>query len=179
MKEEGILVEKRADGIFIIQINRPSKRNAIDSHHARLLFQAIKDFEASDSKVAILYGKGDFCTGFDLKEASSHHYNAEQELIMEWQPNSSGRGPMGPTRHFPSKPIIAAVTGYCVAGGLELALWCDLIVSHPGGTFGVFCRKVGVPLIDGGTIRLSAIIGLNRAREMILTGREVLGEEAY
>lgn len=86
---------------------------------------------------------------------------------------------MGPTRLTPSKPIIAAVTGYCVAGGLELALWCDMIVSHEEATFGVFCRKVGVPLIDGGTIRLSSIVGLNRARDMILTGREVRGREAY
>lgn len=87
--------------------------------------------------------------------------------------------PLGPSRFFISKPIIAAVTGYCVAGGLELACWCDMIVSHDEATFGVFCRRVGVPLIDGGTIRIAKIVGLNRARDLILTGRELKGKEAF
>ncbi|MFO7963823.1 MAG: crotonase/enoyl-CoA hydratase family protein [Desulfobacterales bacterium] len=166
-----ILTEKN-DRVFTIIINRPDVRNAVDGKTAGLLAQTFREFEAdNDADVAVLWGAGGcFCAGADLKavaESSSSHRLEE-----------NGDGPMGPSRMLLFKPVIAAVSGYAVAGGLELALWCDLRVVEKSAVFGVFCRRWGVPLIDGGTIRLPRLIGLSRAMDMILTGRPIESEEA-
>ena len=138
-----------------------------------LLREAFLAFDADESQsVAILTGRGGtFCAGYDLKVAAGRTTPALH--------NSDGPGPMGPTRHLLTKPVIAAVEGYAVAGGLELALWCDMRVASESAKFGVFCRRWGVPLIDGGTVRLPRLIGHSRALDMILTGREVGAREAY
>ncbi len=164
-----ILVEKRAT-VTIVTINRPECRNAVDHETSRLLLNAFQEFESDpESAVAILTGTGRaFCAGYDLKTVS-----AGQNLN-----DPTGDGPMGPTRLLLSKPVIAAVEGHAVAGGLELALWCDLRVAATTAIFGVFCRRWGVPLIDGGTVRLPRLIGHSRALDMILTGRPVGAEEA-
>ncbi len=156
-----------ADRITIVTIQRPEARNAVDRDTAEALAYAFREFDADPrSDVAILTGAdGNFCAGADLKKFNNH-------LIAE------GDGPMGPTRMRLSKPVIAAVEGFAVAGGLELALWCDLRVAARNATFGVFCRRFGVPLIDLGTVRLPRLIGQSRAMDMILTGRGVSGEEA-
>ncbi|MBO9547594.1 crotonase/enoyl-CoA hydratase family protein [Caulobacter sp.] len=165
-----VLVE--TDGpVWTVTINRPDKRNAVDPETALQLRAAFDAFEADEvAAVAILTGAGGaFCAGFDLHVAASgegEHYDPE------------GEGPMGPTRRLLSKPVIAAVEGHAVAGGLELALWCDLRVAAQDATFGVFCRRWGVPLIDGGTVRLPRLIGQGRALDMILTGRAVGASEA-
>lgn len=153
-----------------ITINRPECRNAVNPATADALRDAFTEFEADDTaQVAVLAGAdGNFCAGFDLKSVGSANGRYEPE----------GVGPMGPTRLLLTKPVIAAVEGYAVAGGLELALWCDLRVASQTAVFGVFCRRWGVPLIDGGTVRLPRIIGQGRALEMILTGRPVAAEEA-
>ena len=153
-----------------IIINRPDCRNAVDPETAATLRTAFLDFEADESaQVAILAGAGgNFCAGFDLKSVGSGKDRYEPE----------GAGPMGPTRMLLTKPVIAAVEGYAVAGGLELALWCDLRVASETAIFGVFCRRWGVPLIDGGTVRLPRIVGQGRALDMILTGRPVEAQEA-
>lgn len=155
----------------IIQIERPSRRNAVDGPTAERLADAFHDFDHDDQyDVAILTGTdGSFCAGADLKAVANGSGNSVKE---------TGRGPMGPTRMILSKPVIAAVEGHAVAGGLELALWCDLRVASRSAIFGVFCRRWGVPLVDGGTIRLARLIGQSRALDMILTGREVTSEEA-
>lgn len=157
--------------VTIVTIDRPDVRNAVDSPTARRLRQAFDAFESeSDQLVAILTGAGDtFCAGFDLREAA-----AGGEPTFD----PTGDGPMGPTRRLLTKPVIAAVEGHAVAGGLELALWCDLRVVSRSATFGVFCRRWGVPLIDGGTVRLPRLIGQGRALDMILTGRAVRADEA-
>ena len=156
--------------IRTVTIDRPACRNAVDPATADALRQAFVDVEADDSvAVAVLTGAGGhFCAGFDLRAVGSgeDHYDPE------------GVGPMGPTRMLLSKPVIAAVEGYAVAGGLELALWCDLRVASRSAIFGVFCRRWGVPLIDGGTVRLPRIVGQGRALDMILTGRPVDAAEA-
>ena len=153
-----------------IIINRPDCRNAVDPVTAATLRTAFLDFEADEfAQVGILAGAGgNFCAGFDLKSVGSGKDRYEPE----------GVGPMGPTRMLLTKPVIAAVEGYAVAGGLELALWCDLRVASETAIFGVFCRRWGVPLIDGGTVRLPRIIGQGRALDMILTGRPVAADEA-
>lgn len=155
----------------VITLNRPDARNAVDQPTAKALVEAFEQFEDNDGLlVAVLTGNGGvFCAGADLKAMGSDRAN-RVEL--------TGHGPMGPTRHLLSKPVIAAVEGYAVAGGLELAIWCDLRVAARDATFGVFCRRWGVPLIDGGTVRLPRLIGQSRALDMILTGREVVGDEA-
>ena len=155
----------------IIQIERPRRRNAVDAATAERLADAFHDFDNDDQyDVAILTGTdGTFCAGADLKAVVNGSGNSVKE---------TGRGPMGPTRMILSKPVIAAVEGHAVAGGLELALWCDLRVASRNSIFGVFCRRWGVPLVDGGTIRLARLIGQSRALDMILTGREVTSEEA-
>ena len=155
----------------IIQIERPRHRNAVDGPTAERLADAFHDFDNDDQyDVAILTGTdGTFCAGADLKAVANGSGNSVKE---------TGRGPMGPTRMILSKPVIAAVEGHAVAGGLELALWCDLRVASRSAIFGVFCRRWGVPLVDGGTIRLARLIGQSRALDMILTGREVTSEEA-
>jgi enoyl-CoA hydratase len=158
------------DGTFVVTIDRPDVRNAVDRDTAEQLSSAFRDFEASDSPVAILTGAGgNFCAGADLKAAAQGRPNRLAE---------DGDGPMGPSRMLLSKPVIAAVEGYAVAGGLELALWCDLRVASQEAMFGVFCRRFGVPLIDGGTVRLPRLIGHSRAMDLILTGRPVEAEEA-
>jgi enoyl-CoA hydratase len=168
-----VLIDRVHDGqIVIVKINRPEIRNAVDRDTADQLNQAFLDFDKDDeAKVAILYGGEEmFCAGADLKSISTGKRNNISE---------EGSGPMGPTRLRLSKPVIAAVAGFAVAGGLELACWCDLRVAKSNATFGVFCRRFGVPLIDGGTIRLPQLIGLSRAMDMILTGRAVSAQEAY
>ncbi len=161
------------DGTFVVTIARPEVRNCVDRETAQALADAFRAFEADDQlRVAILQGKsGCFCAGADLKEASRGGANANRVL-------ADGDGPMGPTRMQLDKPVLAAVEGHAVAGGLELALWCDLRIAARDAVFGVYCRRWGVPLVDGGTIRLPRLIGQSRAMDMILTGRGVSGEEA-
>jgi enoyl-CoA hydratase len=165
-----VLVEKKGV-VTTVVINRPEVRNAVDQPTAEALVEAFEGFEADEkARVAVLTGAGGFfCAGADLKALSQGTPNRLSE---------EGAGPMGPSRMFLSKPVIAAVAGYAVAGGLELALWCDLRVVERDAVFGVFCRRWGVPLIDGGTIRLPRMIGLSQALDMILTGRPVGAEEA-
>jgi enoyl-CoA hydratase len=167
---ESIRVEKH-DRVTTVVLNRPERRNAVDGPMAGELANAFKEFEADrESDVAVLWGAGgNFCAGADLKAVGTERGN-------EVEP--SGDGPMGPTRLKLSKPVIAAVEGYAVAGGLELALWCDLRVAATDAVFGVFCRRWGVPLVDGGTVRLPRLIGTSRAMDMILTGRPVDASEA-
>lgn len=157
--------------ITIFRLSRPERRNAIDRELADQLAEAFRDFEADDAqKIAILTGDGGhFCAGADLKS------------IAEGKPNRleiEGDAPLGPSRMMLKKPLIAAIAGYAVAGGLELALLADLRVAEESATLGVFCRRFGVPLIDGGTVRLPRIIGLGRALDLILTGRAVGSKEA-
>ncbi|BES70558.1 crotonase/enoyl-CoA hydratase family protein [Marinobacter nanhaiticus D15-8W] len=169
------LVITAADGpVCTITINRPDKRNAVDRPTARALRQAFEDFEANDTlKVAILTGNGgNFCAGADLTAM------ADPDLRNEIEPQGTGPGPMGPSRLWLDKPVIAAVNGYAVAGGLELALMCDMRIAGESAVFGVFCRRWGVPLIDGGTVRLPRIVGQGHAMDMILTGRPVQADEA-
>ena len=158
--------------IAIVTINRPEARNAVDQPTAAALADAFRRFDADDAlSVAILTGAGGtFCAGADLKAVATSRGNRVTE---------NGDGPLGCTRMLLSKPVIAAVEGFAVAGGIELALWCDLRVAARDATFGVYCRRFGVPLCDGGTIRLPRLIGMSRAMDMILTGRGVSGEEAF
>jgi enoyl-CoA hydratase len=160
--------------VRVVTLDRPEVRNAVDGEHAQGLYDAFRAFDADDSAaVAVLHGAGGvFCAGADLGAVS------RGEMPLPGTPEADDRGPMGPTRLKLSKPVIAAVDGYAVAGGLELALWCDLRVADPGATFGVFCRRWGVPLIDGGTVRLPRIVGLGIAMDLILTGRAVTADEA-
>jgi enoyl-CoA hydratase len=167
------MIGYRLDGaIAIITIERPAQRNALDGRTAQALAAAFRDFDADASlSVAILTGaEGHFCAGADLKA-----YAAGDRRKL----GDDGDGPMGPTRMRLSKPVIAAVEGYAVAGGCELALWCDLRVVSQTAVFGIFCRRFGVPLIDLGTVRLPRLIGHSRAMDLILTGREVRAQEAF
>jgi enoyl-CoA hydratase len=161
----------RAGPVTTVILDRPEVRNAVDGPTAALLAEAFADFEADpDAAVAVLTGaNGTFCAGADLKAIGSPQGNRIEP---------DGLGPMGPTRMRLSKPVIAAVAGHAVAGGLELALWCDLRVAEEDAVFGVFCRRWGVPLIDGGTVRLPQLVGLGRALDLILTGRPVPAAEA-
>lgn len=160
------------EGIMTITLARPERRNAVDGPTAAALADAFRAFESDESaRVAVLTGAGGvFCAGADLKALAGQ---ANSNAL-----NTHGDGPMGPTRMQLSKPVIAAIEGYAVAGGLELALWCDLRVASRSAVLGVFCRRFGVPLIDGGTIRLARLIGQSRALDMVLTGRAVEAEEA-
>lgn len=162
---------ERNGPVFTVILDRPHARNAVDGPTARALSDAFREFDADpEAAVAVLWGAGGtFCAGADLKAMGS----AQSNRVAE-----DGDGPMGPTRMRLSKPVIAAVSGYAVAGGLELALWCDLRVAEQDSTFGVFCRRWGVPLIDGGTVRLPRIVGEGRAMDLILTGRAVGASEA-
>ncbi|MCX7621442.1 MAG: crotonase/enoyl-CoA hydratase family protein, partial [Acidimicrobiales bacterium] len=157
--------------IVVVAINRPEVRNAVDRPTAEALAAAFRRFESDDDLlVAVLTGTGGtFCAGADLKGVAEGRGNRVTE---------EGDGPMGPTRMLLDKPVIAAVEGHAVAGGLELALWCDLRVAAEDAVFGVYCRRWGVPLIDGGTVRLPRLIGQSHALDLILTGRGVSGEEA-
>lgn len=162
----------RKGPVTTVILNRPAVRNAVDGVAAAALAEAFEDFDADpDASVAVLFGAGGtFCAGADLKAMGSPSGNRVE---------ADGRGPMGPTRMQLSKPVIAAICGHAVAGGLELALWCDLRVAQEDAVLGVFCRRWGVPLIDGGTIRLPQVVGMGRALDMILTGRPVPASEAY
>ncbi|HEX6500898.1 MAG TPA: crotonase/enoyl-CoA hydratase family protein, partial [Micromonosporaceae bacterium] len=171
MSGEAVRVERSGPVVTVI-LDRPEVRNAVDRATAQALTDAFRAFDEDDAAlVAVLWGAGGtFCSGADLR------------AIAAGQPNRvepDGDGPMGPTRMTLGKPVIAAVSGYAVAGGLELALWCDLRVVEEDAVFGVFCRRWGVPLVDGGTVRLPRIVGLGRALDMILTGRPVDASEAY
>ncbi|PRX05255.1 UNVERIFIED_ORG: enoyl-CoA hydratase [Actinomadura viridilutea] len=166
-------VRVERDGpVTTVILSRPEVRNAVDGPTAADLAEAFRAFDADpDASVAVLWGEGGaFCAGADLKAVGTERGNRVEP---------DGDGPMGPTRMRLSKPVIAAVSGYAVAGGLELALWCDLRVVESDATFGVFCRRWGVPLIDGGTFRLTRLIGRSRAMDLILTGRPVSAQEAY
>ena len=173
MSQATVLTERR-DAILVVTLNRPAVRNAVDRPTADALRQIFEDFEQDDSlAVAVLKGQGgNFCAGADLGAMS------DSQRRNQIDANGTGPGPMGPTRLSLSKPVIAAISGYAVAGGLELALWCDLRVAETSAVFGVFCRRWGVPLIDGGTVRLPRLIGHSRAMDMILTGRPVDAGEA-
>lgn len=165
-------VTERSDGpVRIIGLNRPHVRNAVNRETAQALADAFRRFDADDdAAVAVLYGEGGtFCAGADLKAISTGAANRLED---------DGDGPMGPTRMLLGKPVIAAIAGHAVAGGLELALWADLRVADDDAVFGVFCRRWGVPLIDGGTVRLPRLIGESRAMDLILTGRAVDAAEA-
>ncbi len=165
---------KRRGPVTVVTLDRPEARNAVDGEHALALLEAFRAFDADDgAKVAVLHGAGGtFCAGADLKAVAT----GEPWFV---RPGEDGPAGMGPTRLLLSKPVIAAVEGYAVAGGLELAVWCDLRVADPGAVFGVFCRRWGVPLIDGGTIRLPRLIGMSHAMDLILTGRPVDATEAH
>ncbi|GAA1025135.1 MULTISPECIES: crotonase/enoyl-CoA hydratase family protein [Amycolatopsis] len=165
-----VLVEH--DGpVTTIGINRPERRNAVDRATAEALADAFREFDASDASVAVLYGVGGtFCAGADLKAVSEGRGNRTEP---------DGDGPMGPTRLRLRKPVLAAVSGHAVAGGLELAIWADLRIAEETAVFGVFCRRWGVPLIDGGTVRLPRLIGRSHAMDLVLTGRPVGAEEAH
>lgn len=166
-----VIVEQQ-DRITIVTINRPDVRNAIDGPTAALLAEAFRRFDSDDnSDVAVLTGAdGTFCAGADLKAVAGGEGN---KVRMD------GDGPLGCSRMLLSKPVIAAVEGHAVAGGIELALWCDLRVAAEDAVFGVYCRRWGVPLVDGGTIRLTRLIGQSHAMDLILTGRGVSGSEAH
>ncbi|HVL01707.1 MAG TPA: crotonase/enoyl-CoA hydratase family protein [Dongiaceae bacterium] len=161
---------ERQGTVLTVIIDRPEVRNAVNGPTAVALAETFRRFDADDSlAVAVLCGNGNFCAGADLQAVASgeniNHLDAE------------GEGPMGPTRMLLNKPVIAAIEGHAVAGGLELALWCDLRVAADDAVMGVFCRRFGVPLIDGGTVRLPRLIGLSRALDLILTGRPINATE--
>jgi enoyl-CoA hydratase len=157
---------ERDGPVFTVLLHRPERRNAVDGATASALAEAFRAFDAdAGAAVAVLHGEGGvFCAGADLKAAGTQDGNRVAE---------DGDGPMGPTRMKLGKPVIAAIAGHAVAGGLELALWCDLRIAEEGAVLGVFCRRWGVPLIDGGTVRLPRLIGASRAMDMVLTGRPV------
>lgn len=166
-----IKIEKK-ERITTIILDRPEVKNAVDGITAQALANAFQEFdEDSESDVAVFYGaNGTFCSGADLKAIAQE--NKSNQL------SEKGNAPMGPSRMLLSKPVIGAISGYAVAGGLELALWCDMRVVEKSSILGVFCRRWGVPLIDGGTVRLPRLIGLSRALDLILTGRAVKADEA-
>ena len=165
-----VRVEKQGPVTTVI-LHRPEVRNAVDCETAQALAEAFAAFDGDDeAAVAVLWGEGGtFCAGADLKAVAAGRPNRLEP---------DGDGPMGPTRMLLGKPVIAAVEGHAVAGGLELAIWCDLCVAARDAVFGVFCRRWGVPLIDGGTIRLTRRLGHSHALDLILTGRGVSGDEA-
>ncbi|MFK3982823.1 crotonase/enoyl-CoA hydratase family protein [Micromonospora sp. NPDC050397] len=163
---------ERNGPITTVVLDRPERRNAVDGPTARALADAFRAFDADPTaSVAVLWGAGGtFCSGADLKAIGTPSGNRVEP---------DGDGPMGPTRMRLGKPVIAAIAGHAVAGGLELALWCDLRIAESDAVLGVFCRRFGVPLIDGGTVRLPRLIGESRAMDLILTGRAVPAVEAY
>jgi enoyl-CoA hydratase len=162
---------EKSGPVTTVVLSRPEVRNAVDRATAAALVEAFQAFERDEeARVAVLFGDhGTFCAGADLKAVAAGHLNELDE---------AGNGPMGPTRLLLRKPVIAAVAGHAVAGGLELALWCDLRVVEEDAVLGVFCRRWGVPLLDGGTVRLPRLVGLGQALDLILTGRPVSAGEA-
>jgi len=172
--------------ITVVTIDRPEARNAVDPEAAEALFRAFVDFDRDETAaVAVLAGAGGtFCAGFDLKHAATGidaAWFAEHDIdaSFDGRDDRPRKGPMGPTRLTLSKPVIAAIAGPAVAGGMELALWCDLRVMERSAYMGVYCRRWGVPLIDGGTVRLPRIVGQGRALDLILTGRQIKAEECH
>ncbi len=177
-----VRVEKK-DKVWTVIHSRAEARNAVDPRSADALVEAFTAFnDDPEAAVAVLWGEGGaFCSGFDLKHAASLSGDTRplEDLAYPLDDRPLPRGPMGPTRLELDKPVIAAVAGPAVAGGFELALWCDLRVMEESAYFGVYCRRWGVPLIDGGTVRLPRLVGAGRAMELILTGRTLPAEEAY
>lgn len=171
---QNVVVEDRGP-VRIVTINRPERRNAVDRETGDALYEIFQKFDTDDSvSVAILTGTNvAFCAGFDLKSIAEGGTLGRVEDGGE-----NDLGPMGPTRMVLSKPVIAAIEGHAVAGGMELALWCDLRVMADDATFGIYCRRFGVPLVDGGTFRLARLIGQSRAMDLVLTGRPVDASEA-
>ena len=169
-RPEAVRVE-RSGPVTTVVLSRPERRNAVDGPTAAALAEAFREFDADDTaSVAVLWGEGGtFCAGADLTAIGTDLQNRVE---------SDGDGPMGPTRMRLSKPVIAAISGHAVAGGLELATWCDLRVAEEDAVLGVFCRRWGVPLVDGGTVRLPRLIGESRALDLVLTGRPVGAQEA-
>lgn len=170
MADQAVRVERRGP-VHTVILSRPHVRNAVDGPTGAALCEAFEEFADDDSAaVAVLWGEGGtFCAGADLKAVGTE---------LGSRVEADGRGPMGPTRLRLGKPVIAAIAGHAVAGGLELALWCDLRVAAQDAVFGVYCRRWGVPLIDGGTFRLPRLIGTSHAMDMVLTGRPVAADEA-
>ena len=170
---------ERTGAAAVLTITRPERRNAVDRHTAEELLEGYRQFEADDdARALVLTGEGDkaFCAGADLKALAEEGPQATPEQAAAWV--DKPEGPMGFTRLTPSKPAIAAISGWCLAGGLELALWCDLRIAADGAKLGYPERRWGVPLIDGGTQRLPRIVGLGRALDMILSGRIIESDEA-
>ena len=166
------------DRVAVVTLHRPQRRNAVDGPTARALADAFRRFDADpDADVAVLHGEGGcFCAGADLQALSGGAGNIANGIANRI--DAHGDGPMGPTRMQLSKPVIAAIEGHAVAGGMELALWCDLRVVAEDAVMGIYCRRFGVPLVDGGTLRLPRLIGQSRAMDLILTGRAVHSAEA-
>ncbi len=166
---------EREGPVTTVVMDRPERRNAVDGAQAEALAAAFRSFDADpEARVAVLAGAGgSFCAGADLKALADAETSSDTNAVRP-----EGDGPLGPTRMELSKPVIAAVSGHAVAGGLELAIWCDLRVMEESAIFGVFCRRWGVPLVDGGTVRLPRLVGHGRAMDLILTGRPVGAEEA-
>lgn len=180
----------REGQVTVVTLDRPDVRNAVDSDTARALYQAFVAFDADpEARVAVFHGAhGHFCAGWDLQHGarlaaqspdSAHEVLSQLNFGTDESSSPAGPlGPMGPSRLLLSKPVIAAISGAAVAGGMELALWCDLRVMEEDAYFGVYCRRFGVPLIDGGTVRLPRLIGMGHAMDLILTGRQVEAAEA-
>ncbi len=180
---ESVRIEKLGD-VTVVTLDRPQVRNAVDEATARRLHEAFVAFDADDqARVAVFHGAhGHFCAGWDL-QAGARLARGEGEpralAGLDFEPGQlQPLGPMGPSRLLLSKPVVAAVSGAAVAGGMELALWCDLRVMEEDAYFGVYCRRFGVPLIDGGTVRLPRLVGMGHAMDLILTGRKVQAPEA-
>jgi len=167
-----VRIEHPSPAVTTVVIDRPEARNAVDGRTAKALAEAFREFDGDESqRVAVLCGEGgSFCAGADLKAIGTGRGNRVE---------TDGDGPMGPTRMRLGKPVVAAIEGHAVAGGLELAIWCDLRVAAADAVLGVFCRRWGVPLVDGGTVRLPRLIGTGRALDLILTGRAVPAAEAH
>lgn len=181
------LTTEKDGRVLIVTRHRHEARNAMDPESADQLTEAMKEFDKDDSvDVAVLYGAGgSFCAGWDLKYAATltdrdaFDRDMTRGLAFPTGANEAPRGPLGPTRLELSKPVIAAIEGPAVAGGMELALWCDLRVMAEDAFFGVFCRRWGIPLLDGGSVRLPRIVGRGRALDIIMTGRKVTADEAH
>lgn len=180
MERNAVLVEKQGP-VTVVTLDRPQVRNAVDSATARRLFEAFVAFdEDREASVAVFHGaNGHFCAGWDLQSGARAAGSGEVLAGLDFDSEDRrAQGPMGPSRLLLAKPVIAAVSGAAVAGGMELALWCDLRVMEEDAYFGVYCRRFGVPLIDGGTVRLPRLVGMGHAMDLILTGRKVEAAEA-
>jgi enoyl-CoA hydratase len=179
MNTSSVRIEQQGE-IAVITLDRTLVRNAVDTNTARLLYEAFIAFDNNPlAKIAVFHGShGHFCAGWDLQAATNEAAQAAMQRLAFEPTDIQPAAPMGPTRLLLSKPVIAAVSGAAVAGGMELALWCDMRVMEEDAYFGVYCRRFGVPLIDGGTVRLPRLIGMGHAMDLILTGRKVEAAEA-